>query len=73
METQKPLLKDEDGKEVDEHKIPSHPKVSHLHAVKMILVQETDNGSNSTTKAAYVTRLQVAVDIALEFRIQLRN
>ncbi|GJW83729.1 uncharacterized mitochondrial protein-like protein [Tanacetum coccineum] len=33
METQKPLLKDEDGEEVD---IPSHPKVSHLHAVKRI-------------------------------------
>ncbi|GKB08428.1 hypothetical protein Tco_0836712, partial [Tanacetum coccineum] len=33
METQKPLLKDEDGEEVD---IPSQSKVSHLHAVKRI-------------------------------------
>nr|GEW21354.1 ribonuclease H-like domain, reverse transcriptase, RNA-dependent DNA polymerase [Tanacetum cinerariifolium] len=41
METQKPLLKDEDGEEVDVHivcmcKIPSDSKVSHLHAMKRI-------------------------------------
>ncbi|GJX96072.1 retrovirus-related pol polyprotein from transposon TNT 1-94 [Tanacetum coccineum] len=38
METQKPLLKDEDGKEVDVHmyRYQVNPKVSHLHAVKRI-------------------------------------
>ncbi|GJV99134.1 putative ribonuclease H-like domain-containing protein [Tanacetum coccineum] len=36
METQKPLLKDEDGKEVDVHIYQVNPKVSHLHAVKRI-------------------------------------
>ncbi|GJW50501.1 putative ribonuclease H-like domain-containing protein [Tanacetum coccineum] len=33
IETQKPLIKDEDGKEVDDQ---VNPKVSHLHAVKRI-------------------------------------
>ncbi|GJX43906.1 retrovirus-related pol polyprotein from transposon TNT 1-94 [Tanacetum coccineum] len=38
METQKPLLKDEDGKEVDVHmyRYQVNPKVSHLHAMKRI-------------------------------------
>ncbi|GJT69766.1 putative ribonuclease H-like domain-containing protein [Tanacetum coccineum] len=38
METQKPLLKDEDGEEVDVHmyRIQVNPKVSHLHAMKRI-------------------------------------
>ncbi|GJS80197.1 ribonuclease H-like domain-containing protein [Tanacetum coccineum] len=39
METQKPLLKDEDGEEVDVHmyRLPIvNPKVSHLHVVKRI-------------------------------------
>ncbi|GJS12223.1 hypothetical protein Tco_0369019 [Tanacetum coccineum] len=38
METQKPLLKDEDGKEVDVHmyRYQVNPKVSHLYAVKRI-------------------------------------
>ncbi|GKE64175.1 hypothetical protein Tco_1518336, partial [Tanacetum coccineum] len=38
METQKPLLKDEDGKEVDVHmyRYQVNPKVSHLHDVKRI-------------------------------------
>ncbi|GJW51863.1 putative ribonuclease H-like domain-containing protein [Tanacetum coccineum] len=36
METQKPLLKDEDGKEVDVHIYQVNPKVSHLYAVKRI-------------------------------------
>ncbi|GJQ97830.1 putative ribonuclease H-like domain-containing protein [Tanacetum coccineum] len=38
METQKPLLKDEDGEEVDVHmyRYQVNPKVSHLHAVKRI-------------------------------------
>ncbi|GJT15220.1 putative ribonuclease H-like domain-containing protein [Tanacetum coccineum] len=70
IETQKPLLKDETGKEVDVHKyrsmigslmyltssrlyyvavcscarIQSQYKVSHLHAVKEFLGQETDSG-----------------------------
>ncbi|GJR25860.1 putative ribonuclease H-like domain-containing protein [Tanacetum coccineum] len=34
METQKPLLKDEDGEEVDVHIYQVNPKVSHLYAVK---------------------------------------
>ncbi|GJY14011.1 retrovirus-related pol polyprotein from transposon TNT 1-94 [Tanacetum coccineum] len=39
METQKPLLKDEDGEEVDVHmyRYQVNPKVSHLHAMKRIL------------------------------------
>ncbi|GKB99877.1 putative ribonuclease H-like domain-containing protein [Tanacetum coccineum] len=38
METQKPMLKDEDGEEVDVHiaRYQVNPKVSHLHAVKRI-------------------------------------
>ncbi|GJY57475.1 putative ribonuclease H-like domain-containing protein [Tanacetum coccineum] len=34
METQKPLLKDEDGEEVDVHIYQVNPKVSHLYVVK---------------------------------------
>nr|GEW20079.1 hypothetical protein [Tanacetum cinerariifolium] len=38
IETQKPLLKDEDGEEVDVHmyRYQVNPKVSHLHAMKRI-------------------------------------
>ncbi|GJR04030.1 putative ribonuclease H-like domain-containing protein [Tanacetum coccineum] len=36
METQKSLLKDKDGKEVDVHIYQVNPKVSHLHAMKRI-------------------------------------
>nr|GEY17085.1 hypothetical protein [Tanacetum cinerariifolium] len=36
METQKPLLKDEDGEEVDVHIYQFNPKVSHVHVVKKI-------------------------------------
>ncbi|GJS19608.1 putative ribonuclease H-like domain-containing protein [Tanacetum coccineum] len=36
METHKPLLKDADGKDVDEHIFQVNPKSSHLHAVKRI-------------------------------------
>nr|GFB07365.1 hypothetical protein [Tanacetum cinerariifolium] len=38
METQKPLLKDEDGEEVDVHmyRYQVNPKVSHLYVVKRI-------------------------------------
>ncbi|GJY70887.1 retrovirus-related pol polyprotein from transposon TNT 1-94 [Tanacetum coccineum] len=36
METQKPLLKDEDGEEVYVHIYQVNPKVSHLYAVKKI-------------------------------------
>nr|GEV77552.1 hypothetical protein [Tanacetum cinerariifolium] len=36
METQKPLLKDENGEEVDVHIYQVNLKVSHLHAVKKI-------------------------------------
>ncbi|GKA97646.1 putative ribonuclease H-like domain-containing protein [Tanacetum coccineum] len=36
IETQKPLLKDEDGEEVDVHIYQVNTKVSHLHAVKRI-------------------------------------
>ncbi|GKC91718.1 putative ribonuclease H-like domain-containing protein [Tanacetum coccineum] len=37
METHKPLLKDADGEDVDEHIFHVNPKVSHLHAVKRII------------------------------------
>ncbi|GJS95462.1 putative ribonuclease H-like domain-containing protein [Tanacetum coccineum] len=36
IETHKPLLKDADGEDVDEHIFQVNPKVSHLHAVKRI-------------------------------------
>ncbi|GJV13221.1 putative ribonuclease H-like domain-containing protein [Tanacetum coccineum] len=36
METHKPLLKDADGKDVDEHIFQVNPKASHLHDVKRI-------------------------------------
>ncbi|GJT31033.1 putative ribonuclease H-like domain-containing protein [Tanacetum coccineum] len=36
METHKPLLKDADGEDVDEHLFQVNPKSSHLHAVKRI-------------------------------------
>ncbi|GJU49016.1 putative ribonuclease H-like domain-containing protein [Tanacetum coccineum] len=36
METHKPLLKDADGEDVDEHIFQVNPKLSHLHAVKRI-------------------------------------
>ncbi|GJS14817.1 hypothetical protein Tco_0409289 [Tanacetum coccineum] len=36
METHKPLLKDADGEDIDEHIFQVNPKVSHLHAVKRI-------------------------------------
>ncbi|GJT97795.1 putative ribonuclease H-like domain-containing protein, partial [Tanacetum coccineum] len=36
METHKPLLKDADGEDVDEHIFQVNPKVSHLYAVKRI-------------------------------------
>ncbi|GKE90563.1 hypothetical protein Tco_1571658, partial [Tanacetum coccineum] len=36
METDKPLLKDADGEDVDEHIFQVNPKVSHLHAAKRI-------------------------------------
>ncbi|GKC77919.1 hypothetical protein Tco_1128693, partial [Tanacetum coccineum] len=38
METQKPLLKDKDDEEVDVHIYQVNPKVSHLHAVKIIFM-----------------------------------
>ncbi|GJU13026.1 putative ribonuclease H-like domain-containing protein [Tanacetum coccineum] len=36
IETHKPLLKDADSKDIDEHIFQVNPKVSHLHAVKRI-------------------------------------
>nr|GEV86247.1 hypothetical protein [Tanacetum cinerariifolium] len=36
METHKPLLKDADSEDIDEHIFHVNPKVSHLHAVKRI-------------------------------------
>ncbi|GJV53677.1 putative ribonuclease H-like domain-containing protein [Tanacetum coccineum] len=36
METLKPLLKDADGEDVDEHIFQVNPKVSHLHVMKRI-------------------------------------
>nr|GEZ50026.1 ribonuclease H-like domain-containing protein [Tanacetum cinerariifolium] len=49
METQKPLLKDEDGKEVDVHmyRYQVNPKVSHLHAVKKIFRASLDKKSTT--------------------------
>nr|GEV20866.1 hypothetical protein [Tanacetum cinerariifolium] len=43
IETQKPLLKDEDDEEVDIHmyRYQVNPKVSHLHAVKKIFRKST--------------------------------
>ncbi|GKB25214.1 putative ribonuclease H-like domain-containing protein, partial [Tanacetum coccineum] len=60
METQKPLLKDEDGEEVDVHIYQVYPKVSHLHDVKRIFrliswqCKKQTVIENSTTKAEYV-------------------
>nr|GEX79587.1 retrovirus-related Pol polyprotein from transposon TNT 1-94 [Tanacetum cinerariifolium] len=49
METQKPLLKDEDGEEVDVHmyRYQVNPKVSHLHAVKRIFRASLDRKSTT--------------------------
>nr|GFB12935.1 hypothetical protein [Tanacetum cinerariifolium] len=54
METQKPLLKDEDGEEVDVHmyRYQVNPKVSHLYAVKRIFRDYAGASTNrkSTTR-----------------------
>ncbi|GJT70990.1 hypothetical protein Tco_1030276 [Tanacetum coccineum] len=76
METQKALLKDEDGKEVDVllYRYQVNQKVSHLHDVKRIFrfilkrliimpgKKPDISGANSTTEAEFVVELQVAVD-----------
>nr|GEU63407.1 reverse transcriptase [Tanacetum cinerariifolium] len=58
METQKPLLKDKDGEEVDVHIYQVNLKISHLHAVKRIFkylkVQEIDSGCKFHNKVEYV-------------------
>nr|GEX76923.1 retrovirus-related Pol polyprotein from transposon TNT 1-94 [Tanacetum cinerariifolium] len=45
METQKPLLKDKGGKEVDVYIYQVNPKVSHLHAVKRIFRKPKRNNT----------------------------
>ncbi|GJZ00055.1 retrovirus-related pol polyprotein from transposon TNT 1-94 [Tanacetum coccineum] len=56
METQKPLLRDEDGKEVDVHmyRYQVNLKVSHLHAVKRIFSLD-----NKSTTGGFVISLEV--------------
>ncbi|GKC12901.1 putative ribonuclease H-like domain-containing protein, partial [Tanacetum coccineum] len=66
METQKPLLKDEDGEEVDVHmyRYKVNPKVLHLHAVKRIFrylkEQKIDKRFENSTTEANMRLLQVA-------------
>ncbi|GJX27674.1 putative ribonuclease H-like domain-containing protein [Tanacetum coccineum] len=60
METQKPLLKDEDGEEVDVHmyRYQVNPKVSHLHAVKRIFSDYAGaslDRKSTTGEAEYVS------------------
>nr|GEX02834.1 ribonuclease H-like domain, reverse transcriptase, RNA-dependent DNA polymerase [Tanacetum cinerariifolium] len=49
METQKPILKDEDGEEVDVHmyRYQVNPKVSHLHVAKRIFRESLDRKSKT--------------------------
>ncbi|GKA66569.1 putative ribonuclease H-like domain-containing protein [Tanacetum coccineum] len=50
METQKPLLKDEDVEEVDVHIYQVYPNVSHLYAVKRIFSARTQNQATVKVK-----------------------
>ncbi|GJT25477.1 hypothetical protein Tco_0895414 [Tanacetum coccineum] len=47
IETHKPLLKDVDGEDVDEHIFQVNPKISHLHAVKRIFRYLKDRKSTT--------------------------
>ncbi|GJY73477.1 hypothetical protein Tco_0477908 [Tanacetum coccineum] len=62
METQKPLLKDEDGEEVN-------PKISHLHAMKRILSARNRQWLQIPQQKLNMWMLQVAVDKCFGFRI----
>ncbi|GJU86695.1 putative ribonuclease H-like domain-containing protein [Tanacetum coccineum] len=67
METQKPLLRDEDGKEVDVHmyRYQVNLKVSHLHAVKrifshtLIVICWKASLDNKSTTGGFVISLEV--------------
>nr|GEW95714.1 uncharacterized mitochondrial protein AtMg00810-like [Tanacetum cinerariifolium] len=67
LETQKPLLKDEDGEEVDVHIYQVNPKVSHLHAVKRIfrdLQLEDAKGVDCLPNAAIFEQLTLMSTMA---------
>ncbi|GJX08404.1 putative ribonuclease H-like domain-containing protein, partial [Tanacetum coccineum] len=55
LETHKPLLKDADGEDVDEHIFQVNPKVSHLHAVKIIF---SDYAGASLDRKSTISRLK---------------
>nr|GEU38301.1 ribonuclease H-like domain-containing protein [Tanacetum cinerariifolium] len=59
MESQKPLLKDKDGEDVDVHmyRYQVNPKVSHLHAVKRIF-RVLDLEKTKTTQANVINSLK---------------
>ncbi|GJW23920.1 putative ribonuclease H-like domain-containing protein [Tanacetum coccineum] len=64
IETQKPLLKDENGKEVDVHIYQINPKVSHLHAVKRIFryLKETAKVDNAQEAAKIKELMEIVPD-----------
>ncbi|GJW51749.1 putative ribonuclease H-like domain-containing protein [Tanacetum coccineum] len=64
IETQKPLLKDENGKEVDVHIYQINPKVSHLHDVKRIFrnLKETAKVDNAQEAAKIKELMEIVPD-----------
>ncbi|GJW51638.1 hypothetical protein Tco_0092989 [Tanacetum coccineum] len=71
METQKPLLKDEDGKEVDVHmyRYQLNLKVSHLNVVKKIFSARNRQWLQIPQQKLSMWLLQVVVDKCFGFRI----